>query len=69
MSTDMTIIRTESPVQGVGMLRQRAESLREIADTMHELVAQAYRRRAAELELEAWLCELRAGYLVGPVAA
>ena len=35
----------------------------------HELVAQAYRRRAAELELEVWLTQLRAGHLVGPVAA
>lgn len=43
------------------VLRQRAEHLRHSADLMHELVAQAYRRRAAELELEAWLTDLNAG--------
>jgi hypothetical protein len=69
MGTNVTMIRGDEVAEGVEVLRQRAESLRETAATMHELVAQAYRRRAAELEMQAWLTELRAGYMVGPVAA
>jgi hypothetical protein len=59
----------DESAEGVEVLRQRAQSLRETATNMHELVAQAYRRRASELEMQAWLTELRAGCMVGPVAA
>jgi hypothetical protein len=45
----------------VAALQQRAEHLRCAAMTMHSLVAQAYRRRASELELEAWLWTMRSG--------
>ena len=55
--------------EAADLLKRRAESLRRTADTMHQFVGQAYRRRAAELELQAWLTQLRAGCLVGPVAA
>jgi hypothetical protein len=33
------------------------------------MVAQAYRRRAAELELQVWLAQLRAGHAIAPFAA
>jgi hypothetical protein len=51
------------------VLTDRATSLRAQAETLPDLLAQTYRRRAAELELEAWATELRAGGLVEPAAA
>ena len=38
-------------------LRQRATHLEEAAGELHPLVATAYRRRASELQLEAWVRE------------
>jgi len=38
----------------VNVLNERAHSLRAQADGLPELLAKTYRRRAAELELEAW---------------
>lgn len=38
-------------------LRGRATRLTEVARDEHPLIAQAYRRRASELELEAWVRE------------
>lgn len=35
-------------------LARRARSLRDQSEDLRPLVAQAYRRRASELELEAW---------------
>jgi hypothetical protein len=52
----------------VSSLHQRAESLRTQADALPELLARTYRRRAAELELEAWALEVRSG-AGEPVAA
>ena len=49
-------------------LNQRADSLRAQADDLPELLARTYRRRAAELDLEAWALEVRAGAQI-PVAA
>ncbi len=43
------------------MLRHRAESLREQAGTLDDVLSLTYRRRASELELEAWLLEVHAG--------
>jgi hypothetical protein len=43
------------------MLRQRAARLRDDAATMHPLVASAYRRRAAELTVAAWVGAIRSG--------
>lgn len=43
------------------LLRQRADSLRAQATTLPALLAATYRRRASELELEAFVCELQAG--------
>ncbi|MCU0268670.1 MAG: hypothetical protein MUF83_08485 [Acidimicrobiales bacterium] len=42
-------------------LRVRAESLRTQAGQLPDVLATAYRRRAAELELEATVLELQAG--------
>jgi hypothetical protein len=43
------------------VLYERAQSLRDQAAGLPDLLAVTYRRRAAELELEAWATELRAG--------
>jgi len=43
------------------VLRQRAVSLRHQADALTTPLASAYRRRASELEFEAWISELQAG--------
>ena len=42
-------------------LLSRAESHSQTAGTVHPLVAGAYRRRAAELRLAAWVGALRSG--------
>jgi len=49
-------------------LTQRADSLRTQADALPELLGRTYRRRAAELDLEAWALEVRAGAHI-PIAA
>ena len=54
----ISAVRSASQCQ---VLRQRADLLRDHAVGMHDLVAQAYRRRASELEFEAWLTELIPG--------
>lgn len=41
----------------VRSLRRRASRLSEVAHDEHPLIAQAYRRRATELQLEAWVRE------------
>ncbi len=43
------------------VLRQRATSLRDQAGSLTRPLATAYRRRASELEFEAWIAELQAG--------
>lgn len=42
-------------------LRLRAAHLRTIAESLDTVLAVSWRRRASELELEAWLLEARAG--------
>ena len=42
-------------------LRSRAESLRNQSLTVDPLLATTFRRRASELELEAWVTEIQAG--------
>jgi hypothetical protein len=42
-------------------LRQRAASLRSQAEQLDVLVGPTYRRRASELELEAWVLEIQSG--------
>lgn len=42
-------------------LRDRAASMRQQASGLDEILASSYRRRAAELELEAWIAEVQSG--------
>jgi hypothetical protein len=42
-------------------LRDRATSMRQQASGLDEILASSYRRRAAELELEAWIAEVQSG--------
>lgn len=57
--TTMTLrlVPTAAPGSRSKALRDRAEGLRDEADALPSALATAYRRRAAELELEAWLTE------------
>jgi hypothetical protein len=65
----MTITLPPEIVHRTTVLHDRAASLRAQADTLPELIARTYRRRASELELEAWALELRSGGVVEPAAA
>lgn len=53
----------------VSRLRSRASSLRERASDLHPLVAEAYRRRAAELDLAAFVGDRWAEGPAGPGVA
>lgn len=63
MTTTTTITPTvdEVLVTEAANVRHRAESLRLQAATLDEVLATSYRRRASELEMEAWVLEVRAG--------
>jgi hypothetical protein len=61
MTTTITPTVDETLVAEATNVRQRAESLRIQAVTLDEVLATSYRRRASELEMEAWLLEVRAG--------
>ena len=50
-------------------LKQRAETMRQTAESLNDVLAHAYRRRASELEFQLWLSQLRAGLEVEPIAA
>jgi hypothetical protein len=51
-------------------LRERAEHLRDqAATTTNDLLATTYRRRAAELELEAWASEVTSGLPLEAITA
>ena len=41
--------------------RDRATSMRRQAEGLPEVLADSYKRRAAELELEAWIAEVQSG--------
>jgi hypothetical protein len=51
------------------VLLERAHRLRDSAATVHPLVASAYRRRAAELKIAAWIGAVRAGADAPPIDA
>jgi hypothetical protein len=51
------------------VLLERARRLRKSAGTVHPLVAHAYRRRAAELTVAAWIGAIRAGAAAPPIDA
>ena len=59
----------EDVTHRITVLTERAASLRSQAEGLPEVLGTTYRRRASELELEAFALELRAGGLVEPVAA
>jgi hypothetical protein len=48
-------------VEQAHVLRQRAHSMRHQALSLSRPLATAYRRRASELEFEAWVSELQSG--------
>ena len=58
--TATPVIDTEL-VRYAHTLHSRAESLRNQSLTVDAVLAPTFRRRAAELELEAWATEVRAG--------
>ena len=51
----------EQLVSEAHRLRGRASALRVQAGTLDDILSRSWRRRACELELEAWLLEVRAG--------
>lgn len=57
MSTPATATVDDDTRHSVAMLRSRASSLKEQSTTLREPLATTYRRRARELELEAYLVE------------
>jgi hypothetical protein len=62
MTTTHAIRIDEAMVAEAAQMRRRAEALRHEANEVdNELVARSFRRRASELELEAWVLEVRAG--------
>ena len=62
-TTTATITRSvdEALVAEAANMRHRAESLRQQASNLDDVLAMSYRRRASELEMEAWVLEVRAG--------
>ena len=60
MPASRTQVDTEA-VNAAHALLERARSLRSQAARLTEPLAAAYRRRASELELEAFLVEVQAG--------
>jgi hypothetical protein len=59
MTTDTEI--DERRVREAGELRRRAVQLRREAGRLDAVLARSYRRRASELEMQAWLVEVLAG--------
>jgi len=53
------------------LLQRRADSLRCLAESVDPILANSYRRRASELELEVWIHLVRSGLTPGdsPLAA
>ena len=51
------------------LLRHRAESLRQQADLLDDVLGTTYRRRASELEMEAWILVVQAGSVDAEAAA
>ncbi len=51
----------EALVAEATQVRHRAERLRQQAAQLDDVLGMSYRRRASELEMEAWVLEIRAG--------
>ena len=60
-TTTTTATVDEGLVAEATLMRHRAESLRLQASDLDEVLGMSYRRRASELEMEAWVLEVRAG--------
>ncbi|CAB4322628.1 MAG: hypothetical protein F2520_01805 [Actinobacteria bacterium] len=58
---DLDSMIDQKMVAEAQQLRERALGLREQADHLDSFLATSYRRRASELQLEAWLLEVRSG--------
>ena len=56
---DHTADRTTDTDPPIRVLRARAAFLRDVAVGVEPILATSIRRRASELELEAWVLELR----------
>ena len=61
ITTSTTPTVDEALVAEAAVVRHRAESLRQQASKLDDVLGMSYRRRASELEMEAWLLEVRAG--------
>jgi len=55
-----SVVDTELVAQATS-LRHRAESLRTQSQKLDAFVGASYRRRASELELEAWVLDIQSG--------
>jgi hypothetical protein len=58
---DIEVVDVDRELFAAVSLAGRAQRMRRQADAVHPLVASAYRRRAAELRLAAWVGAVRAG--------
>lgn len=69
MATRPTVEVDEAMRGQARSLRDRATSLRAQADHLGPLLDATYRRRASELEMEAWLLEVQSGLPYDQVVA
>ena len=60
-TTTLTTSVDEKGVRAAAELRRRAAQLRKQAGRLDDVLAGSYRRRASELEMQAWVVELQAG--------
>ena len=71
--TEVPTIEIDEELLDVSLtLRGRANHLRGEATELDDVLASTYRRRASELELEAWIAEVQSGVPyddVSPIAA
>lgn len=59
-TTATTEVTDTEAQREVSLLRHRAESLRQQAGSLDDVLAVTYRRRASELEMAAWVLEVQA---------
>jgi hypothetical protein len=60
-TTTLTTSVDEKGVRAAAELRRRATQLRKQSGHLDDVLANSYRRRASELEMQAWVIELQAG--------
>ncbi len=61
ITTTRDSMPTKRPGIDLTLLQRRADSLRCRADSVDPILANSYRRRASELELEVWIHIVRSG--------